>query len=131
MKKHTLMIAAITLLTGVWSCKKEDVNGIKESKGGTPGVVSNVTVQNEHGAATISYVLPNDEDLLYVKAVYTLPNGTQREVKSSYYSNQLRVDGFADTLKHTIQLYAMNRSEVYVNLSESVSASPANIAFGV
>lgn len=112
MKKHTLIIAAITLLAGVWSCKKEDVNGIKENHGGTPGVVSNVTVQNEHGAATISYVLPNDDDLLYVKAVYTLPNGTPREVKSSYYSNQLRVDGFADTLKHTIQLYAMNRSEV-------------------
>ena len=112
MKKHIVVIAALLLLTGVWSCKKEDVNGIKQGGGSAPGVVSNVTVVNEHGAATISYILPGDEDLLYIKAVYTLPNGTQREVKSSYYSNQLRVDGFADTLKHTVKLYAMNRAEV-------------------
>ncbi|MBO9202370.1 MULTISPECIES: DUF4959 domain-containing protein [Niastella] len=111
MKRHTLVIAALLLLTGVWSCKKEDVNGITPGGGGTPGKVSNVIVKNEHGAATISYALPGDEDLLYIKAVYTLPNGTRREVKSSFYSNQLRVDGFADTLKHSIQLYAVNRSE--------------------
>ncbi|AEV97842.1 hypothetical protein A4D02_15650 [Niastella koreensis] len=111
MKKHMVVIAALLLLTAVWSCKKEDVNGIKQGGGSAPGVVSNVTVVNEHGAATISYVLPGDEDLLYIKAVYTLPNGTQREVKASYYSNQLRVDGFADTLKHTVKLYAMNRAE--------------------
>jgi hypothetical protein len=112
MKKHIVVIAVLLLMTAEWSCKKEDVNGIKQGGGGAPGVVSNVTVVNEHGAATISYVLPGDEDLLYIKAVYTLPNGTQREVKASYYTNQLRVDGFADTLKHTIKLYAMSRAEV-------------------
>ena len=112
MKKHTLIIAVLLLHTGVWSCKKEDVNGIKENNGAAPGTVSKVNVQGEHGGATISYILPGDEDLLYVKAVYTLPNGTQREVKSSYYANQLRVDGFADTLKHTVTLYAVSRSEV-------------------
>jgi len=112
MEKQIVVIAALLLLTAVWGCKKEEVNGIKQGSGNAPGVVSNVTVVNEHGAATISYILPGDEDLLYIKAVYTLPNGTQREVKSSYYSNQLRVDGFADTLKHTVKLYAMNRAEV-------------------
>jgi hypothetical protein len=111
MKKHIETILALLLLTAVWSCKKEDVNGIKQGGEGTPGTVSGVTVQNEHGAATISYALPNDEDLLYIKAVYTLPNGTEREVKASFYTNQLRVDGFADTLKHTVRLYAMNRGE--------------------
>ena len=69
MKKHIVVIAALLLLTGVWSCKKEEVNGIKQEGGNAPGVVSNVTVVNEHGAATISYILPGDENLLYIKAV--------------------------------------------------------------
>ena len=103
MKKHTLIIATL-LLTGMWSCKKEDVNGLKENSGAQPGMVSNIAVKNENGAATITYSLPNDEDLLYVKAVYTLANGSKQEVKASYYTNQLRVAGFADTLKHTVNI---------------------------
>jgi hypothetical protein len=113
MKKLTLIIATLLLLiTGMWSCKKEELNGIKENSGAKPGIVSNVSVKNENGAATITYALPGDEDLLYVKAVYTLANGSKQEVKASYYTNQLRVAGFADTLKHTVKLYAVNRSEV-------------------
>lgn len=112
MKKLIIMIAAILGITGTWSCKKEEANGLVENNGTPPGLVTNVQVKNENGSAIISYTPPSDEDLLYIKAVYTLANGTPREVKASYYTNQLIVDGFSDTLKHTVQLYAVNRSEV-------------------
>ncbi len=101
MKKHTLIIASFLALTGAWSCTKEDANGIKENNGNAPGQVTNVTALNENGAALVTYALPADPDLLYIKAMYTLANGTKREVKASTYTNQLRVDGFSDTLKHT------------------------------
>jgi hypothetical protein len=77
-----------------------------------PGVVSGVTVVNQNGKASLSYTLPSDNDLLYVKAVYEISPGQSREVKASYYTNTLTVDGFGDTLAHTIKLYAVNSSEI-------------------
>jgi hypothetical protein len=132
MKKLTLIITTLLLLTGMWSCKKEDVNGIKEGGGAAPGLVTNVSVRNENGAATISYSLPTDEDLLYVKAVYTLANGTKQEVKASYYTNQVRVAGFSDTLKHTVKLYAVSRSEAEsepVDVTVEPLVSPLHLVF--
>lgn len=112
MKKHILIMATFLGLAGMWSCKKEEANGILEGNGTPPGAVSNVQVTNQNGAAVITYTPPSDADLLYIKAVYTLTNGAKKEVKASYYTNQLTVEGFADTLKHPVQLYAVNKSEV-------------------
>lgn len=112
MKKQLLILSGFVALALLGSCTKEEENGIKENNSNPPGLVSNVKVVNEHGAATISYSLPSDPDLLYVKAMYTLANGTKREVKASTYTNTLKVDGFSDTLKHTVQLVAVNKSEV-------------------
>src|SRR5688500_11648089 len=109
MKAHTLLTAAILIVVG---CKKEEANGWTEKNGNVPAPVTNIQVQNGNGAAVISYSIPQGSDALYVKAVYTLGSGAKREVKASFYTNQLKVDGFADTLKHTVQLYTVSRSEV-------------------
>lgn len=77
-----------------------------------PSKVSNVTVTNGPGNATISYTVPNDPVLLYVKAVYKITSGQQYETKASYYNNTLKVEGFADTLEHEVQLFSVSRSEV-------------------
>lgn len=75
------------------------------------GTVSNVTHENQPGGATITYTLPDEQDLLYVKAEYTLATGQKMQVKSSFYNNSLAVEGFADTKPHVVTLYAVNRSE--------------------
>ena len=77
-----------------------------------PGPVGEVAVQNLPGKAKLTYTLPGDQNLLYVKAVYTLASGRKMEVKSSYYSNSLVVEGFADTNEHEIQLFAVSRSNI-------------------
>jgi hypothetical protein len=74
--------------------------------------VSNVKVVNLNGKAALTYTLPGDEDLSYVKAEYETSAGHPREVKASYYVNTMTVDGFGDTLPHVIKLYAVNASEV-------------------
>jgi hypothetical protein len=112
MKKCTLIITTFLVLAGMGSCKKEDANGLTENNSTPPGLVTNVQVKNLNGSAVITYTPPSDKDLLYIKAVYELANGTKKEIKASYYTNNLTVDGFADTLKHTIQLIAVNKSEV-------------------
>ena len=56
--------------------------------------------------------MPNNNNLLYVKAVYTLASGRVMEVKASYYGNTLKVEGFGDTEEHEVKLYAVTRSEI-------------------
>jgi hypothetical protein len=89
------------------------------SSSGTPLQVSEIQVKNRPGKATITYSLPADQGLLYVKASYTLSNGTKMDVKSSYYVDSLVVEGFADTNEHTILLYSVNR--------QGVSSEPVSV----
>ncbi|EHQ25007.1 DUF5000 domain-containing lipoprotein [Mucilaginibacter paludis] len=93
-------------------CKQDAINKPNVTNTNAPGVVSNVTVVNLNGKAALTYTLPGDKDLLYVKAVYQIGPGRTEEVKASNYSNTLTVVGFGDTLAHTVQLYAVNSSEV-------------------
>ncbi|SDD84343.1 DUF5000 domain-containing lipoprotein [Pedobacter soli] len=99
-------------LTVAFSGCKEDQLGPLENNTTPPGKVSNVTIKNGAGNASITFSLPADKDLLYVKAVYYLANGQEMEVKTSYYGNTLLVEGFGDTNEHEVKIYAVNRSEV-------------------
>ncbi|WP_196940130.1 DUF5000 domain-containing lipoprotein [Sphingobacterium pedocola] len=93
------------------SCEAE-IKQVYERNMTPPGVITDVKVTNLPGAAKIEYRLPSDQDLLYIKAVYTLSSGRKMEVKSSYYNNSLTVEGFADEIPYSIELFAVNRSEV-------------------
>lgn len=102
------------------ACNKElESHGPIDNNPAVPLKVSNVSVVNGNGMATISYALPKDTNLLYVKAVYTITSGQECESRSSYYSNSILVEGFADTLEHEVKLYSVSRSEV---VSEPVVA---------
>lgn len=95
----------------VTGCKQETLNKPTVTNNNAPGVVSNVQVQNQNGEASLTYTLPTDADLFYVKAVYETSPGKTREVIASHYTNTLTVDGFGDTLAHVVKLYAVNSSE--------------------
>ena len=116
----TLYGCLLLLWVVLFTACKEEVREISEKNTTPPGVVSETRVTNLPGGAKIEYRLPGDQDLLYVKALYTLSSGRTMEVKSSYYNNNLLVEGFADTIEYTVDLYAVNRSEVS---SEKVSVT--------
>ncbi len=103
----SVLIAALFLLAGC----KEDLIIPLEKNSNPPDQVSNITVENQPGKAKVTYVLPRNQDLLYIKAVYEIRPGVVREVKSSYYGNTMELDGFADTNEHEVKLYSVNRSE--------------------
>lgn len=107
--KRILIFLPIMLFI-ITACKRE-VHSSLYAEGNAPGPLSNTAVVNLPGAAQITYSLPHDNTILYVKADYENRPGSKREVKTSYYTNQLTVDGFGDTLEHTISLYVVNRSE--------------------
>lgn len=113
--KMKKLLGIMLLATIAWSCEN-----VKEYKDPTdnipPGKVTSVKVENLHGGAMITYTLPNDNDLLGVKAVYTLrEEGQEHEAYSSAHRDTIILAGFPDTNEHTVNLYAIDLSK---NLSE-------------
>lgn len=109
LKAAGLIVLALMIVPG---CKRDTLNSPIEKNTGKPGIISNVNVKNESGQAVLTYALPSDDDLLYVKAIYEIRPGVKREVVSSYYNNKLTVDGFGSAGEREIKLYSVNRSEV-------------------
>lgn len=85
-------------------CKKEELDTTP------PGVVSNVTIEALNGGAIIRYQLPSDDDVLYVRAEYTNSLGNDVFKASSRFANSIELDGFNDTLSHTVKLYTVDQS---------------------
>ncbi len=96
------------------ACIKEDLNTHRpiETDGTVPGTVSNIQVENGPGAAVISYSLPKNDNLQYVMAEYKVNDEVTRVVKSSRYTDTLRVDGFNDEGEYEVNLYSVSKSEV-------------------
>ena len=109
--KNIAAISGILLLLN--SCGKDlDTHLPIENDPTVPLQVSNLQVTNGNGNATISYKLPDDSRLMFVKAVYKITTGQQYETKASYYNNTLLVQGFADTLEHEVTIISVSRSNV-------------------
>lgn len=83
------------LLVLIWGCD-EKIMGPIISEPGAPGVVTDIIVSNISGGAILEYKIPNDNDLLYVKAAYRNGAGKAFEVKASMYEKSLVVKGFND-----------------------------------
>lgn len=111
MKNKVIYACALCLCLLMTEACKKDILGPLEGNSTPPGQVSNVIVENKAGKVKLTYTLPKDQDLLYIKAVYDIRPGVSREVKSSYYANTMELDGFGDTEEREVKIYAYNRSE--------------------
>lgn len=117
--KNKYIVFALTLLFALLSCEEKKLEPI--TKGfGKPQTVSEIQVEPVSGGAIISYKIPNMEDILGVKGVYTLSTGKTYEAASSFYENKLEIIGFNDTLMHEVKLYTYNRAQ---ELSDPVLVS--------
>lgn len=128
--KQKLLYILLFFGLGLTACDEEPV-GQQPLDGVAPMPPMNVTVENLNGAAIIRYDVPKDEDLMYVKAAYLI-NGKPMEVRSSVYTNELKVVGFGDTLQYDVTLTSVDRSR---NESEMVAVkvkpllSPVQLIF--
>ncbi len=106
------LLSALLLLA---SCAKVETQMPINAAAGKPGQVTNVTIDNFKGGATITYVLPKVGvgTPLYIMAEYEINKVTHktRQAKSSVYNNQLVVDGFNTEGEYTVKLYAVSSSE--------------------
>jgi hypothetical protein len=115
--KNILTYSCLLLAT---ACTDERLISPLNGNDNAPGPVSVTKVESLAGGAKITYDLPDSEDLLYVKAVFKIRDGLAREVKSSYYVNNLTVEGFPDSNDYQVTLYAVSRGE---KISEPVTVS--------
>jgi hypothetical protein len=70
--------------------------------------VTNPQVENLNGGAKISYVLPADDDLFGVKAVYSLNDGKVRESFASASRDSIILESYGTTGQYTVTLYAID-----------------------
>jgi hypothetical protein len=105
------IILIVYILAGIlYACKEEPI-GQQPIDKVAPGPVSSVTVENTPGGAKLTYTLPDDEDLLFVKAVYTRKAGGEvSESRTSLYKDTLKVEGFGDMESHEVKVIAVDRS---------------------
>ncbi len=95
------------------SCKEsEDFNEVVSKDQSKPGVVTSIKVSNYSGGALINYTLPNTKNLLYIMAEYQINDKVVRKSVSSYYSDTIRVEGFAKSGEYDVKLYSVSRANV-------------------
>jgi hypothetical protein len=116
MKKLNTIWTFILLMV-LFSCSEQPI-GQYPVDNTAPQSIANPAVQNTKGGAIITYTLPSEADLMFVKAVFTLPNGKQKIVETSAFTNSLIINGFAKSAKATVQLISVDKSK---NESKPVS----------
>jgi hypothetical protein len=116
MKKNIFIILLSVLFFGCTEEKRPEI--IMDSI--PPAPVTEVQVKNIPGGAVLKYQLPDDEDLLYIKALYSLKEGQQAEVRGSLYCDTLTIKGFGDENEREVKLVAVDRSK---NESEPVKVT--------
>jgi hypothetical protein len=107
MKTYYILIVFVCFFL---SCKESEL-GQTATDSVSPAPIKAPAVENVPGGAVITYTIPEDEDLLYVKAIYTLDNGTVMEQKASAYTNTLKIEGFGKARAVDVQLVAGDRSK--------------------
>jgi len=111
MKKILYFIAAIIFAIGWYGCQKER-NSYIDPNAPAPSQVSDIKIASTPGGSILTYKIPLDINLSYVKAVYEIQPGVFRQAKSSsHYSDTLALVGFGDTLSHQVKIYSVGKNE--------------------
>lgn len=105
--KYILYLCCFLLII---SCNKNETEDIippddNDPAQEVPDPVSNVDVENIPGGAIISYTLPDQENLDYVRAII---NGN-KEIRTTAFLNSFKIEGLGDTLKRQVQLFVVDR----------------------
>ncbi|GAA4314539.1 DUF5000 domain-containing lipoprotein [Mucilaginibacter gynuensis] len=96
----------------IWyGCSKDGRLDFVDADLPAPGQVVDVKVNATPGGGILTYKLPADANLSYVKAIYEIQPGVFREAKSSRYTDTLKLVGFGDSLTHAVKIYSVGSNE--------------------
>lgn len=97
----TLSVGLIALFV---SCDSED-----KGEQIAPAQVKDVEFTPNNGGGYFTFTVPEDEDFLYVRGVYTIDNGKEISKTSSVYSDTLFIEGFGQVKEYEVKLYSVDR----------------------
>ena len=105
------IVTIIIVLLFAYSCSDVDLlKSFGPEDKIAPGSVSDVEWTAIPGGADISYKLPLDEDLSYVKVVYSV-DGQERHLMSSQYNTEVRLEGLPNMDSRNISIYCVDKSD--------------------
>lgn len=109
MNSNKLYLVSVILVLFALACNEDQHLPINQG-GEAPPQIQNPIAEAMPGAVKITYEVPLDKNFLYVKAQAVLESGIVREVKASYYTNYLLIDGFSEEKEYLINLYSVGRN---------------------
>lgn len=117
MKHYRILILSAIVMLGFTACEKDEIAG---NDNVAPGKLTQLDARPSHGGALISYKLPEEGDLDFVRADYTNSLGQAMTKVCSAYENEIQIDGLNEVEPVTITLKVVDR---YKNESEPISFS--------
>ena len=109
--KTTLKFIILLLILVVFYCCQDDTRMIHiDPNAPAPAIVTNISQASIPGAVVLTYSIPSDPNLSYVKAVYDIRPGYTCETIGSFYADTLLLAGFGDTLSHTVKIFSVGRN---------------------
>jgi hypothetical protein len=116
--KKILYLYLIAVAVMCFSCTEKEITPISESSGKPEKVEILAADSIIPGGVVINYKIPPINDIIEIKAVYTLTTGQKRESSTSFYTSFLTIDGYNDTIEHEAEIYTVNRAR---EMSEPVT----------
>lgn len=109
MKKniYTLLLASLLLTAG---CKEADRIDLVDDSKPAPVALTEVTAKPILGGVVLKYQIPNDENLLCIKAVYEIRPGKTYEAKGSIYVDSLVLRGFGSSNTTQVEIYSVGKN---------------------
>ena len=108
--KNLVFIITAFIIIAVAACSDMEMKPVNKSSGKPEKVEILSTDSIVPGGVVINYRIPQDNDILSVKAVFTITNGQQRVESASFYTSYLALYGFNDEDEHEALIYTVNRS---------------------
>ncbi|HBG41840.1 MAG TPA: hypothetical protein DDZ96_10175 [Porphyromonadaceae bacterium] len=111
-KNICIILITIIILNILCSCEESKPLVYFDEDAPAPAMidVTTVLVENLAGKAILKYAVPNDENLLYVKAVCEMSPGVERSAQSSRFVDTLTLEGFADAGDFPVNLYTVGKN---------------------
>jgi hypothetical protein len=110
-KEIKIFLAVFTMLLFTFSCDEKESGDITP-----PGKLSVESITPTNGGGIISYTLPDDNDILFVRAEYTNSLGVDVYRVSSVHNNQIEISGLNQTSSVEVSLYVVDNND---NISQA------------
>lgn len=105
----TKILFCILLTAVLYTCSEAPIGQTPTDKT-PPPPLTNVVITPANGGAHITYTLPKEDDISYVKCEFTY-NGKKRTVRSSIYKNYMEVDGLGEPEEIELKIRVVDHSE--------------------